>query len=64
MGENFFDEAVTLKMSIYQGRVQLIVGDRLVLDELAGFPLGFKGYPSIACQNAKCNFRSVEYTYE
>ena len=61
--ENFWGEVVNLKLSIYQGRVQLIVGDRLVLDELAGFPLGFKGHPSIACQNAKCDFRSVEYTH-
>jgi serine/threonine protein kinase len=61
--ENFFEEIVNLKLSVYQGRVQLIVGERLVLDELAGFPLGFKGHPSIACQNAKCVFQSVEYTY-
>jgi serine/threonine protein kinase len=61
MNENFFDEVVTLKMSIYQGRVRLIVGERLVVDELAGFPLGFKGHPSIACQNAQCGFKSVEY---
>ena len=62
--QNFFDEAVNLKLSIYQGRVQLIVGERLVVDELAGFPLGFKGFPSISCQNAKCVFQSLEYTYE
>jgi hypothetical protein len=61
--ENLWDEIVTLKLSIYQGRVQLIAGERLVLDELAGFPLGFKGHPSIACQNAKCDFRSVEYSH-
>jgi serine/threonine protein kinase len=61
--ENFFEEIINLKLSVYQGRVQLIVGERLVLDELAGFPLGFKGHPSIACQNAKCTFQSVEYTY-
>jgi len=61
--ENFFDEIVNLKLSVYQGRVQLIVGERLVLDELAGFPLGFKGHPAVACQNAKCAFKSVEYTY-
>jgi serine/threonine protein kinase len=63
INENFWEEVVNLKLSIYQGRVQLIVGERLVLDELAGFPLGFKGHPSIACQNAKCTFKSVEYTY-
>ena len=61
--ENFFQEIVNLKLSVYQGRVQLIVGERLVLDELAGFPLGFKGHPAIACQNARCTFKSVEYTY-
>jgi hypothetical protein len=62
-GENFWEEVVNLKLSVYQGRVQLIVGERLVLDELAGFPLGFKGHPAIACQNARCTFKSVEYTY-
>ena len=63
LAEDFWQEVVNVKLSVYQGRVQLIVGERLVLDELAGFPLGFKGYPSIACQNAKCAFKSVEYTY-
>jgi hypothetical protein len=61
--DGFFDGVVELKMSIYQGRVQLIAGGRLVVDELAGFPLGFRGHPSIACQNARCDFRSVEYSY-
>jgi hypothetical protein len=63
LDENFWEEIVNLKLSVYQGRVQLIVGERLVLDELAGFPLGFKGHPAIACQNARCTFKSVEYTY-
>lgn len=59
--ENFWQEVVNLKMSFYQGRVQVIVGERMVVDELAGFPIGYKGYPSISCQNARCAFLSVEY---
>jgi len=48
-----------LQMSIEQGRIQVSLNGVEVVNELAGFPLGFRGFPAISCQNARCRIRRV-----
>jgi serine/threonine protein kinase len=51
-----------IEMEITNGRARLSIAGKKVFEELAGFPLGFKGYPSVLCQNAHCTIHSVEYS--
>lgn len=49
-----------LSFELTDGRVKVELDGRTLVDELAGLPLGFKGRPALACQNARCEFRAVE----
>lgn len=51
-----------LGLEFSQGRLKLTQDGKLLLDELAGFPLGFAGRPLLACQNARCSFEKLSYT--
>ncbi len=51
-----------LRLEMHDGRILLEVDNRSMLDSLAGLPLGFKGAPAITCQNARCEFDSVEFS--
>ncbi len=56
------DEKLQLSLQFDQGRLILVKDGARVLDELAGFPLGFSGRPLLACQNARCAFERLSYT--
>jgi hypothetical protein len=49
-------------LKIQDGRVVLLLDQQVLVDELAGFPMRFKGTPALVCQNAKCTFKSVKYS--
>ncbi len=55
-------DPIQLKLTLSEGRVRAVADEVELLDELAGFPLGFEGYPAILCQNARCVINSIEYT--
>jgi serine/threonine protein kinase len=57
------DVPIQLKLSVSEGRVRASTDDVELLDELAGFPLGFEGYPAVVCQNARCVINSIEYSF-
>ncbi|MBW1870500.1 MAG: hypothetical protein JRJ19_00445, partial [Deltaproteobacteria bacterium] len=50
-----------LRLSFSEGRIKFVAQDIELVDELAGFPLGFVGFPTIACQNVKCSIDKIEY---
>ncbi len=52
----------TLSLEFAEGRVRAMLEDKLLVDELAGFPLGFTGHAAVACQNARCSFSEVAIT--
>ncbi len=54
------EEVVSMVLDVHQGRVRITLGDQLVADELAGFPLGFEAYPVVSCQNMRCGIESIE----
>ena len=56
------DQDLKLQLSFAQGRVKMKAQDVELLDELAGFPLKFRGSPSVACQNMRCVLSVVEYS--
>ncbi len=51
-----------MALELSDGRVKARLDGRVLVDELAGLPLWFKGFPAVACQNARCAFHSVEYS--
>jgi hypothetical protein len=65
LSEEWFSEGQTLELTLIlskEGRVKFRMRDRTLLDELAGFPLQFEGYPVVSCQNLKCAIHSVEFS--
>ncbi len=48
-----------LRLRVDNGRLRLELGDQLLVDELTGLPLQFRGRPALACQNARCRFERV-----
>jgi hypothetical protein len=51
--------AQRLRLRVDNGRLRLELGDALLVDELTGLPLQFRGRPALACQNARCRFERV-----
>ncbi len=49
-----------ISFALTDGRIKVELDGRTLVDELAGLPLGFKGRPALACQNARCEFSAVE----
>jgi hypothetical protein len=61
---NFPEEnAFEIRLALSQGQIRFFAQDRMLLEELAGFPLEFTGFPSIACQNVRCVIDSVEMAW-
>ncbi|MBN2496253.1 MAG: serine/threonine protein kinase [Deltaproteobacteria bacterium] len=50
-----------LELSIVDGQLVLRVDDELLHREWAGFAMQAEGYPAVACQNARCEIRSLAY---
>lgn len=53
-----------LRMDISDGRVKVSLNGIEVVNELAGFPLGFRGLATISCQNARCRIKRVALRHQ
>jgi len=53
-------EARELRLRVKDGRASLALDGQVVVEKLAGFPVGFRGLPAVLCQNARCTFGAVE----
>lgn len=51
-----------LRFELRDGRIRFGVDDQPLLNVLAGLPMGFRGSPAIACQNARCEFDTLEFS--
>jgi hypothetical protein len=58
------EEQLELGLKFLDGQVEFNVNDKRVFSELAGFPLGFKGFPALVCQNVRCRVYSIEYSHQ
>ncbi len=56
-------QPLEMLLEVKDGRLKLKLADQVLFNELAGFPLGFKGFPSLACQNARCDVKLLEYSH-
>jgi serine/threonine protein kinase len=51
-----------MRLTFLEGRIKFFAQDVELINELAGFPLGFAGFPAVACQNVKCSIDKIEYS--